>query len=273
MTEQIFHSLPIPEIASQETDKSDKSDFSLISNADFITGIFGEIVGAERPIVVSFEGNPSEVSKSAWFGMPWITGKTPLIDERNNYISFASFRPDESGKYRRQKKQFAALYAVMLDDVGNKVPLGRITLQPSWMIETSMDNFQLGFILAEPITHPLEADQLLTAIINAGLTDPGANGPCSRLGRLPVATNGKHLSDEGMLWRCRLTGWQPHLRYSVQAIVEGLQIELKETAQQRRTHARKNVDHDQHQDDVHIPRASENPVIVALKESRRYKQP
>lgn len=273
MTDTSIDYQPNFEVAANQTDKSDKTDFSTISNADFIAGIFGEIVGAERPVVVSFAGNPAKVGKNAWVGMPWIAGKTPLIDAQNHYISFASFRQDESGKFRRQKKQFAALYAVMLDDIGGKVPLDRISLQPSWMIETSLDNFQLGFILAEPITHAEEADQLLTAIIDAGLTDPGANGPCSRLGRLPVAINGKHLNNEGVPWRCRLTDWQPQCRYSLQDIVDGLQIELAETSQQRRANARKNAEPDQHQDDVHIPRASENPVIAALKASGRYKLP
>lgn len=79
-----------------------------------------------------------------------------------------------------------------------KVPLDRISLAPSWMIETSKNNFQIGFILAEPITDAAEADRLLLAIIDAGLTDPGASGPCSRLGRLPVAINGKHKNDSGI---------------------------------------------------------------------------
>ncbi|CAA9890373.1 conserved hypothetical protein [Candidatus Methylobacter favarea] len=262
------------ETAKNQTDKSDKTDSVTISNADFMAGVFGDIAGSVRPVVVSFAGNPATVGKGAWFGKPWIFGKTSLPAGHNNYISFAIFRPDDEGKYRRQKRQFAALYAVMLDDVGGKVPLDRISLAPSWTIETSKDNFQIGFILVEPITDAAEADRLLTAIIDAGLTDPGASGPCSRLGRLPVAINGKHLNEEGLVWQCDLKDWRPQLRYSVQDIVDGLQIELKESPPQRRAHSRKSiVALDQHHDDVHIPRANENPVIAALKTTGRYKQP
>ena len=138
--------------ASDKTDKSDKTDSVVISNGDFMRGVFGKVTGTERLVVVSFAGNPATVGKSAWFGKPWIADKTLLSVDHNNYTSFATFRPDDEGKYQRQKKQFAALYAVMLDDIGVKVPLDRITLDPSWMIETSKDNYQIGFILSEPLT-------------------------------------------------------------------------------------------------------------------------
>lgn len=273
---EIVSSLPNFETAEKKTDKSDKTDSVQISNADFMAGVFGVISGIERPIVVSFSGNPTTVNKGAWFGKPWIVDKTPLANDHNNYTSFATFEPDDEGKYRRQKKQFAALYAVLLDDIGSKVPLDRISLEPSWMIETSKDNHQIGFILDKPLTSTAEANQLLTAIIDAGLTDPGANGPCSRMGRLPVAINGKYRDDNGIAWCCQLTIWQPQRRYSVQEIVDGLQIELKETSQQRRAQSRKNspaTDQHHRDDDVHIPRADENPVVAILKATGRYKQP
>ncbi|MGJ0428420.1 DNA-primase RepB domain-containing protein [Methylobacter sp.] len=271
----VFSLLPNFETADSETDKSDKTDSIMISNADFIERVFGEVIGTERPVVVSFAGNPATVGKGAWFGKPWIADKTLLFDNHNNYTSFATFRPDDEGKYRRQKKQFAALHAVMLDDIGVKVPPDRISLAPSWIIETSKDNYQYGYMLSEPLKDSAEADRLLTAIIEAGLTDPGANGPCSRIGRLPIAINGKYTDDSGAIWHCRLADWQPERRYSVQEIVDGLQIELKETSQQRRMQSRKGrAANDQPQDDdVHIPRADENPVIAALKASGRYKQP
>jgi hypothetical protein len=244
----------------------------LLSNDDFMRGIFGDISSSERPITVSFAGNPTEVSNAKWFGKPWIAGKTPLPDDRNNYVSFAIYKPDQEGKYRRQKKHFAGLYAVMLDDIGSKVPLERISVAPSWAIETSAGNFQMGFILEQPITSTIEADHLLDAIISAGLTDPGANGPCARLGRLPKAINGKYLNDDGSHLSCKLTEWHPERRYSITALVDGLEIELKETSQQQRAYKHSDSIEFDH-DDVHIPRPNENPVIAALKESGRYKQP
>lgn len=106
------------------------------------------------------------------------------------------------------------------------------------------------------------------------MCDPGSNGACARIGRLPVAINGKHKSADGSHWQCQLKAWNPERRYSVQEIVDGLQIELKDYSQQRLTQSRKNYQQaDPYQDDVHIPRADENPIITALKNSGRYKQP
>ncbi len=257
-----------------KTDITDITDITEISNKAFIEGIFGEIVGDVRPIVVSFDGDPNAVAPGAWSGKPWIVDKISLPDSHNNYTSFATFDPDGDGKNRRQKKHFNALYAVMLDDVGPKVDLNRITLEPSWQIETSPGNFQVGYILAEPITDPIVADNLLKSIIEADLCDQGSNGACTRLGRLPVAINGKHKNTDGSHWQCRVKKWNPKKRYSVQEIVGGLQIELRESSQQRRARGRKeNQQPDPYQDDVHIPRAAVNPVITALKNLGRYKQP
>ena len=146
-------------------------------------------------MVVSFTGNPATVPRKVWFGRPWQGSSdmtTDLPADANNYFSLAVFRPDEAGKYRRQKARFHALHAVMLDDVGSKVSMERLTLPPSWLLETSPGNCQAGYLLREPLTDGLVADRLMNAIVAAGLCDPGANGPRARLARLPVAVNGKH---------------------------------------------------------------------------------
>lgn len=266
--------LPNFKVAGDKTDVTDETDFSTISNEEFIKGIFGETLGSDRPIVVSYAGNPNTVGQKSWFGRPWVAGKTLLPDDFNNYVSFATFRPDNEGKYRRQKKYFMGLFAVMLDDIGVKVELDRITLKPSWKLETSPGNFQIGFILDEPITDPVKADSLLNSIIDVGLCDPGSNGACSRIGRLPVAINGKYNNANDNPWQCQLREWHPERRYSVQEIVDGLQVELKDYSRQRQTLIQKYAPQSNpYHNDIHIPRSAENPVITALKESGLYKQP
>lgn len=247
-----------------KTEITDKTDFPEVSNDDFINGIFGELT-LERPVTVSFKGNPAKVNKSAWFGQAYAKGKTSLPSNTNNYVSFAIYTPDNEGQYRRKKAQFAALYAIMLDDVGVKVAADRVTLAPSWIIETSASNYQYGYILSEPLCNANDATNLLDSIIAAGLCDPGANGACARIGRLPVAVNGKYD------FTCRLVEWKPELRYTVQQIVDGLQVELKEKAARKVTPRSAN-DATTH-DDVHIPRADDNPVIAALSLRGLYKSP
>ncbi|GJL73973.1 DNA-primase RepB domain-containing protein [Nitrosomonas sp.] len=269
-----IYTLPNLETTANKTDKTDKTDFSKISNTEFIDGIFGKITDSTRPVVVSFSGNPGKVRSNAWFGEPYVAGKTLFPGKQNNYTSFATYNANDDGNYRRQKKHFVALYAIMLDDVGVKVEADRITLEPSWQIETSPGNFQIGYILDEPIADPAMADNFLKSIIAAGLCDPGSNGACARIGRLPVAINGKHQNDDGSHWHCRLTHWKPENRYTMQEVVNGLQIELKETSRQRRESGRNNKSEPApYQDEIYRPRADENPIITELKHSGRYKQP
>ena len=85
--------------------------------------------------------------RKVWFGRPWQGNtevSTSLPASANNYFSLAVFRPDEAGQYRRQKARFHALHAVMLDDVGTKVAMERLTLPPSWLLETSPGTIRPG---------------------------------------------------------------------------------------------------------------------------------
>lgn len=205
-----------------ETDISDKTD--ALDNNTFLRAIFGDSLSNIYPIIVSFAGNPNTIQQKAWYGHPW-TGDSSLSAENNNYFSLAVFKENDSGQYRRKKSQFHKLYAVMLDDVGTKVNLEKLTLAPSWLLETSPGNYQAGYILLEPINNSKVADRLMNAIMTAGLCDPGANGPTTRLARLPVAINSKHKP----AFCCQLKTWQPEKRYSVQELVKGLQLELIET--------------------------------------------
>ena len=253
--------------ADSETDKTDETDF--LSNWKFLEAVFGIDTAGICPIVVSFDGNPQTVPKKSWFGTPWKPNAPGISAARNNYFSLAAFRPDETGNYRRQKKQFAALHAIMLDDIGTKIPTERITLSPSWQIETSPGNFQVGYILAEPIIESAVADRLMNAIVNAGLCDPGANGPTARLARLPVAVNGKHQPP----FPCQMTQWQPDRRYTINELVEGLELEIIQPNHKKPKVDKKYREHSDDSDTITIPRPTENVVIASLRQRNLYKMP
>jgi hypothetical protein len=173
-----------------ETDKTGET--VTVGNDEFLRTLFAGLSGDVAPVVTSFKGNPATVTQGAWKSRRWQDGTTALPAEVNNYFSLSTFRPDDAGEYRRRKAQFVALHVVMLDDIGGKVPMERVTLPPTWLLETSPGNHQAGYLLTEPITDGLLADRLMNAIVAAELCDPGANGPRARLARLPVAVNGKH---------------------------------------------------------------------------------
>jgi len=250
-----------------ETDKTGETD--LVSNGDFMREVFGGDIADTRPFVVTFSGHPS---KGAWQGHPWpaeVDATAMLPDDANNYFSLAVFRPDEAGRYRRQKARFVALHAVMLDDVCSKVDMDRLTLPPTWLLETSSGNYQAGYLLAEPLTDGAQADRLMNAIVDAGLCDPGANGPRTRLARLPVAVNGKHEPP----FRCRMREWTPERRYSVEELVAGLQLEMPEAERPRRRANHPGRARPIDGDPVWIPRPDDNAVLVALRARGLYKSP
>ena len=241
-------------------------------NDEFLRVVFGREQTEARPVLVSFTGNPLEVPSKVWFGRPWQNDSdtaTTLSSCNNNYFSLATFKPDEAGNYRRQKSRFHALHAVMLDDLGGKVPMERLTLPPSWLLETSPGNYQSGYLLREPLADGLVADRLMNAIVAAGLCDPGANGPRARLARLPVAVNGKHSPH----FACRMLVWEPELRYSVEDLVDGLQLEMAQGSRPKRPEGRQAQDRPVDGDQVWFQRPEENVVFVALRNRGLYKVP
>jgi hypothetical protein len=252
-----------------ETYKTGETD--LVANGDFLMAVFGELVDV-CPVVVSFEGNPAGVPTRVWFGRPWqgtLDFSVGLLTGANNYFSLAVFRPDEAGHFRRQKARFHALYAVMLDDIGTKVALERLTLPPSWLLETSPGNHQAGYLLSEPLADGSVADGLMNAIVAAGLCDPGASGPRARLARLPVAVNGKHTPP----FQCHMVEWSPELRYSVKELVDGLQLEMASNRRPVRQSTRAAQQRPNDGDPVWIARPEENSVLVALCDRGLYKAP
>jgi hypothetical protein len=252
-----------------ETDKTGETD--LVGNGEFLLAVFGELVDA-RPVVVSFEGNPVSVPGRVWFGGPWqgtldLSNSLPAC--ANNYFSLAVFKSDEAGHFRRQKARFQALHAVMLDDIGTKVALERLTVAPSWLLETSPGNHQAGYLLSEPLADGSVADRLMNAVVASGLCDPGANGPRARLARLPVAVNGKHTPP----FQCRMAEWSPELRYSVEDLIDGLQLEMTSVGRPARQGTRAAQQRPSDGDPVWIPRPEENSVLVTLRDRGLYKAP
>lgn len=254
-----------------ETDKNDET-YSTITNDDFLAAIFGNVNGERRPVVTGFLGNPGRVASRNWFGKPWLSGETVLSIHWNNYFSLASFLPDEEGKYRRKKKNFATLHAIMLDDIGTKAAgLDRLTLHPSWLLETSPGNFQAGYILKEPLADGKLAVQLVKAIIAAGLCDPGADGPLARYARLPVGVNGKHEPQ----FACRLAAFHPDRRYTVEQIVDGLELDLisQDHGKRHDDKERPSTGKASADEEVYVLRGEENPVIARIKERNLYIKP
>ena len=266
----------LPASANSQTETDESGETNKVSSHDFMRAVFGTVMTDADvdalPVWVSFNGNPSKAPAQAWIGDPWRVDSDPLTNQAsdyNNYFSLASFRPEESGRFRRQKTHFATLHAVMLDDAGTKVPMARLTLAPSWVLETSPGNHQVGYLLSEPMTDGPTADRLMKAIIDQGLCDAGSNGPRTRLARLPVGANGKHSPP----FVCQLVTWSPELRYSLAELVEGLGLDMASTSRPKRKPDTEAQQRPVDGDPVWLPRPDENSVLLALRERDLYKEP
>lgn len=240
-----------------------------IQNHEFIAAIFQRIPPNAFAAVCSKPGNPEEGGWSACK----VTGQSAkLLDNNNNYLNCSSFCQCADGNpFNVRKDQFAACHFFMLDDIGTKIPFDRLSdFEPSWMIETSLGNFQAGIILTDPITNSLEAEVLQKALIDTGLCDPGSSGIC-RWARLPIGINGKnkHTDKNGNLFRCRLIKWNPDKRYAPKELIAQLNLEIIEPSHSRISEKSLLTDRSS---DALISETKENPVITALKSRGFYKK-
>ena len=190
-----------------------------VTNDMVLAELFKGMPEDQRAVLCSVPGNPSDALPTAWGGTPWALGqKCPLRIDRNNYVAISSFKASaEDGRYRRRKDQFAATRAVMVDDIGTKLPLNALPkeLIPSLVVETSPGNFQATFFLHQPqtvITVAEDAIKQMIAKLTGGGVDPGMAG-VTRVLRLPNGINGKPKYDrDGKQWVCRVHVWRPDIR-------------------------------------------------------------
>jgi hypothetical protein len=240
------------------------------TNAAFLAGIFGTLEGEDRPIVLGIPGAINAGTK--WLaGTAWTPGVDTSDADLNWYFTLSTFSPAD-GTYRRKKVQFARAFGVMLDDVGTKAaPRERLDrCPPSYLIESSSGNFQAGYIFDVPCADVAQVEALQASLVKTGLCDSGATGPSARLGRMPVGINGKYSPAQ----RCRLVEWHPERRYSPEQIAELLELEpMAPTGARSKAPVSRKKTACPVQCDVYQPRASENAVLVALRQRGLYKAP
>lgn len=229
-----------------------------IKPIDFIQGIFGSLSeeAKEKPVFCGFPGDPAH--NESWKPAIILDGRLPtsIAPTNNCYTSLATFLPDEEGKYRAKKQQVAANYAILLDDIGTKAKK-ELPIHPSWKIETSPGNYQVGFILKTPCKNPEKYGAVVTALVKAGWGDRGASG-VARWARLPCGVNGKEkYVDAGVAPKVRLVKWHPHRRYSLKKITMAFELQLEKGPKP----------------DVAIPNGKGgDAVLSALKAARMWKR-
>jgi len=240
---------------------AEAENFNKITNEDFIETMIESLPEA-HPAICMKKGDPEHGGWVATnydvYDLDWIPQDT------NNYLNCSSFFSAEDGGFNVKKENFAAYHFIMLDDVGSKIPFSRLDgLEPTWVIETSPGNFQMVFVLADPLTNIEEADRLIKSVIDARLSDKGAGG-VSRWARLPNAINGKEkYRIDGQPFQCKLVEWFPYRRYTVAQLIDFFQLDL---ANEKPTTPPANR--------TVLPKSEDrvDPIIQKLKERGLYKR-
>jgi hypothetical protein len=206
-----------------------------LSNKDFIAGVFHDLAMGAHVLGCSFRSPPDDTSSNGvWFARPltkkMLSGRNDFtLPRANNFYCVSSFWPDAKGDIRRRKAQWAAAHCLVIDDVGDgpsaKIPWSKVKLPPSFVIETSPGNCQVGYIFSHRLEDAGLFDRLMNAIIYQGLsdTDPGMAGR-TRVVRLPQGKNNKTKYKPAHVHVPY--HWSPNTQYTVDDIVDAYELTL-----------------------------------------------
>ncbi|MXO74781.1 hypothetical protein GRI40_06045 [Altererythrobacter aerius] len=245
-----------------------------LTNSDFLAVVFRHLPDGAHAAVAAKAGDPGQ---GGW--QPHDAVRVEAVCEAglNNYFNCSSFHAAADGSIKARKDCAAAYHALVLDDVGTKAGQPPIGVTPTWALETSEGNFQLGFVLAQPETSSELIEDAQQAVAGAGLCDAGALG-LARWVRLPNGVNGKakHRDERGSPFQCRLTEWNPDVEYDLEDLVDRLvpdrttqPARVPVAGSPRQRLARNAVPGIS--PEVFIPASPENPVVAALKTAGLHK--
>lgn len=204
---------------------------------NFLEALAEGIHPNERMIICGFPGDPGKVIPNAWKPRPWAPGRDINLGSYDNaYVAVSSFYKGGDGSFRRRTENFAAGRALMIDDVGTKIPLVQIcaedgtpVLKPSAIIETSPGNYQWWYFLREPERFEERFAGVIRSFIQSRLMgqDPGMAGS-NRVGRIPGFWNAK----PRLVTPKTPHGWKVKMhklydvRYSIEEIIGCFQLRI-----------------------------------------------
>ncbi len=164
-----------------------------ITNREFLSVLFSDKAEDACIWINSHEGNPAEYAEKGEGGKFWkgrYIHKPEDCDidygDRNAYYCPTSLKKRDR-RIKRQIEYALSLHAVVLDDANN------IDFEPTYILETSSGNCQVGLKLKEPITNIAIGSRLIEELViqNRVANDKSGNN-LVRYVRLPCGSNGKY---------------------------------------------------------------------------------
>lgn len=211
----------------------------MVSNKEFLDAIFGE----ESPRAhVSIKGD----FRGGYFG------EYKLKAGADQYFCISTFSDGDihtmSGDYShtgsvRRTDKFKANYCIVIDDVGEKIHDTSMLPAPSWVLNSSAESQQWGYIWDEPVTDGNMILNLQAGLINLlAEKDPGMSD-LTRLMRLPQGFNTKESRlVDGKPYKCKMVSSPMH-KHNIYDMARGLGIDLFATREQKSTGKSVDIDH------------------------------
>lgn len=204
-----------------------------ITNKEFLCAIFGnDFIWAH---VTDFFHDPgcefTDISRAAWLGDYYINYK--LHQYANQYFTISLFNVASDHIARRRKELFKATYCIVIDDVGEKIPVDLLFDKPapSWILETSPGSQQWGYILDIPCTDRVKVEAVLQGLV-AKICPKGIDSGMlgvTRYVRLPEGWNTKESKialNGGELFKCRMIVWQPEIKINLNLFAQTFDLDL-----------------------------------------------
>lgn len=211
-----------------------------VTNEEFLIAIFSK----DTPLchVTDFPYDPSNIPKDkhlvAWKGNYF--SRYHFTPNTNQYFTISTFYCDDEKQARRRKALYRQTHCLVLDDVREKLSEEAAAKlpTPSWILETSPDSFQWGYIFDTPVTEASKIDNLNDGLIASELApngkDPGQRG-VTRYVRLPEGINNKASKlVNGLPFKCRLTLWQPFNRVTIEQLAAPFAVDLNRVRREAR---------------------------------------
>jgi hypothetical protein len=204
----------VPPITSAAPESADA--LPAVSNEDFLRAVIGHLKQGESAWICGFP----DIKNPAWNGKPVQLDDPHNLksDAWNTYFSVGVI----AGPSR--KKEFSPRMAVLVAD---DVALTKLSATPSYVIETSPGNHQVGYIIASGGDDLEKCDAVMKEMHRLGWVDKSGNSRV-RYARLAVGVNLKE-RDSGPFHH-RLLEWHPELRYSLDEAAKALGIDLTAAA-------------------------------------------
>ena len=242
-------------------------------NAEFLSSLFVDLEADEVVAVCTKKGDPTS---GPWYALDARHVERDCPPDQNNYFCTATLKPTANGTLNATIEQAVGLRVLMGDDVGTKGDIEALNgIVPTYSIETSPGNFQIGFRLDRALSNPAEVQRLQDALVAKVGCDKGAKG-MTRMARLPYAKNGKpkHRNAAGQPFECNLHIWNPDLAYSPEQLLSAWGAARSMVAPNRKEQraVRSRLKSSGISREVLKIKPTEHPAITALKAEGLYRR-